>query len=270
MTKVRTRVEDQSNPSDTAGAVSDDGTGADHIGRYSADRVALRAYELYLARGGSDGQDFDDWLAAERELSIGAVPEQTRRMMADRRQPFVLVADDDRDTRELYRACFDTNGYRTAEAGTGPRPSSSAVEIVPDVLLTDYVLPDVDGLTIARRLKADGRTAAIRILMVTGYANAGPRTGRRSPSASIVCSSNPAFRRPSCVRCRARLPAPPHRAARPSAAYRRRRRRASAMNSARCRLRSRERCTGERYRRDAPDARGRISIAHLAAHRRDP
>lgn len=33
------------------------------------DRVAMRAYELYLARGGSDGRDFDDWLTAERELS---------------------------------------------------------------------------------------------------------------------------------------------------------------------------------------------------------
>lgn len=93
-------------------------------------------------------------------------------MIAHSRQPFVLVADDDRDTRELYRACFDTNGYRTAEAGTGSQAIVSAVEIVPDVLLTDYVLPDVDGLTIARRLKGDGRTAAIRILMVTGYANA--------------------------------------------------------------------------------------------------
>jgi hypothetical protein len=30
--------------------------------------VARRAYELYLARGGSDGQAMDDWLAAEREL----------------------------------------------------------------------------------------------------------------------------------------------------------------------------------------------------------
>lgn len=90
--------------------------------------------------------------------------------MTDRRHPFVLVADDDRDTRELYRACFDTNGYRTAEAATGSQAFVSAVEIVPDVLLTDYVLPDVDGLTIARRLKADRRTASIRILMVTGYA----------------------------------------------------------------------------------------------------
>jgi CheY-like chemotaxis protein len=90
--------------------------------------------------------------------------------MTDRRQPFVLVADDDRDTRELYRACFDTSGYRTAEAATGSQAFVSAVEIVPDVLLTDYVLPDVDGLTVARRLKADVRTSAIRILMVTGYA----------------------------------------------------------------------------------------------------
>jgi hypothetical protein len=31
-------------------------------------RVAQRAYELYLARGGSDGRDMDDWLNAEREL----------------------------------------------------------------------------------------------------------------------------------------------------------------------------------------------------------
>lgn len=35
------------------------------------DRVAQRAYELYLARGGADGQDFDDWLTAERELTSG-------------------------------------------------------------------------------------------------------------------------------------------------------------------------------------------------------
>lgn len=104
-------------------------------------------------------------------------------MRSDRRQPFVLVADDDRDTRELYRACFDTNGYRTAEAGTGSQAIVSSVEIVPDVLLTDYVLPDVDGLTIARRLKADRRTAGIRILLVTGYAH--PDLQQKAGAAGI-------------------------------------------------------------------------------------
>jgi hypothetical protein len=33
------------------------------------DRIATRAYELYLARGGGDGEALDDWLSAERELS---------------------------------------------------------------------------------------------------------------------------------------------------------------------------------------------------------
>ncbi len=93
-------------------------------------------------------------------------------MIATRPDPIVLVADDDRDTRELYRACFDTSGYRTAEAATGSQAIVAAVEIVPDVLLTDYVLPDIDGLTIARRLHTDPRTAGIHILMITGFANA--------------------------------------------------------------------------------------------------
>lgn len=33
------------------------------------ERIALRAYELYLSRGGADGRDMDDWLDAERELA---------------------------------------------------------------------------------------------------------------------------------------------------------------------------------------------------------
>jgi len=100
-----------------------------------------------------------------------------------RSEPVILVADDDRDTRELYRACFDTSGYRTAEAGTGSQAIVSAVEMVPDILLTDYVLPDIDGLTIARRLKGDRRTRGIRILMVTGYGN--PALERRAVDAGI-------------------------------------------------------------------------------------
>ena len=102
---------------------------------------------------------------------------------AVRSEPVVLVADDDRDTRELYRACFDTNGYYTAEAGTGSQAIVAAVELVPDILLTDYVLPDIDGLTIARRLKSDRRTAAIRILMVTGFGN--PDLDRHAADAGI-------------------------------------------------------------------------------------
>jgi hypothetical protein len=63
-------------PSGTADDTQQDAGGADQIrgaeqasGQRSPDRIAARAYELYLARGGSDGGDFEDWLAAERELA---------------------------------------------------------------------------------------------------------------------------------------------------------------------------------------------------------
>lgn len=40
------------------------------------DRVARRAYELYLSRGGRDGQALDDWLVAERELQPPPEPHE--------------------------------------------------------------------------------------------------------------------------------------------------------------------------------------------------
>jgi len=43
--------------------------GATSANDYAHDRIAARAYELYLARGASDGMAIEDWLAAERELS---------------------------------------------------------------------------------------------------------------------------------------------------------------------------------------------------------
>ena len=117
-------------------------------------------------------------------------------MTSDRRRPFVLVADDDRDTRELYRACLDTSGYRTAEASNGSEAIVCAVEAVPDLLLTDYVMPDVDGLTIARRLKADPRTSGIHILHGHRLRRRTTSSAARRPPESTASFSSPACRRP--------------------------------------------------------------------------
>ncbi len=60
MAKARKRIETSQSP---------EGTDSGRSGQAdSRDRIAMRAYELYLARGGGDGMDFDDWLAAEREI----------------------------------------------------------------------------------------------------------------------------------------------------------------------------------------------------------
>jgi len=50
-------------------------TSANH--KHSREEIRLRAYEIYLERGGQAGNELDDWLQAERELEPSAAPEAT-------------------------------------------------------------------------------------------------------------------------------------------------------------------------------------------------
>lgn len=85
------------------------------------------------------------------------------------RAPSILVVDDDRDTRELYRACFDLSGFMTAEAATGRDALATARRLLPDILLTDLILPDIDGFEVVQQLKQDAATAGICVILLTGY-----------------------------------------------------------------------------------------------------
>jgi hypothetical protein len=66
MAKPKKRQDDGNSPEYSAPPPGDQNGNDSGNG---SERIASRAYELYLARGGSDGQAWDDWLAAERELS---------------------------------------------------------------------------------------------------------------------------------------------------------------------------------------------------------
>jgi DUF2934 family protein len=70
MAKSKKRPEgdmsDPEQPPPATGREAIHGNNADY-----GDRVSQRAYELYLARGRADGRDFDDWIAAEREVTNG-------------------------------------------------------------------------------------------------------------------------------------------------------------------------------------------------------
>ena len=72
MPKTRKRHEGEPSSFDHPG-------GNDNGNANLSERVAARAYELYLERGRTDGRDWDDWLAAERELSGSAPPGESRK-----------------------------------------------------------------------------------------------------------------------------------------------------------------------------------------------
>ncbi len=87
----------------------------------------------------------------------------------------ILVVEDNELNMKLLRDVLFATGYRTLEATTGTEAVEQAVAHVPDLVLMDIQLPDIDGVQALHRLRADERTAAIPVLAVTAQAMQGDR-----------------------------------------------------------------------------------------------
>jgi two-component system response regulator MprA len=77
----------------------------------------------------------------------------------------LLVVDDDPRITDLLRRVLAFEGYSVAVAATGEDALSRALERPPDLIVLDRMLPGLDGLEVARRIRAAGDT--VPILMLT-------------------------------------------------------------------------------------------------------
>ena len=84
--------------------------------------------------------------------------------------PLVLVVDDFQDNREMFAEFLSLSGFRVAEASTGREAIDRGFELLPDVILMDLSLPELDGWEATRQLKNDPRTRHIPIVALTGHA----------------------------------------------------------------------------------------------------
>ena len=82
--------------------------------------------------------------------------------------PFhALVIGDEPDLRELLHVHLGRPGCRVSGAQTGWRGGEQAVADPPDVVVLDIMPPDIDGRDVARRPRADARTARCPIVLCT-------------------------------------------------------------------------------------------------------
>ena len=79
----------------------------------------------------------------------------------------ILIVDDHEDNIELLRARLEAWGYRTVCAMDGASALRSVYESPPDLILLDVMMPEIDGIEVARRIKADGSLPFIPIIMQT-------------------------------------------------------------------------------------------------------
>ena len=73
----------------------------------------------------------------------------------------VLVVDDELQIRRLLRVCLEANGYRVVEAATGQEGIREAAQCRPDVVILDLGLPDLDGVTVLKRLREWSRVPVV-------------------------------------------------------------------------------------------------------------
>ncbi len=83
--------------------------------------------------------------------------------------PLVLVVEDDEDAAAMYTASLEQMGYRTARESSGERGLDAALLLRPFAILMDVAMPGIGGIEATRLIKADPRTGATFVIVVTAH-----------------------------------------------------------------------------------------------------
>ncbi len=84
-------------------------------------------------------------------------------------KPAVLLIEDNEDGREMMATMLDVYGYPVLQSADGLDGVALATAHLPNVALVDIGLPGIDGYEVARRLRANPATGAMRLIALTGY-----------------------------------------------------------------------------------------------------
>jgi len=79
----------------------------------------------------------------------------------------ILIVDDDVDSLKLIGLMLQRHGYEVTAANSGAQALAKAEKDQPNLIILDVMMPDMNGLEVCRRLRANERTASIAIIMFT-------------------------------------------------------------------------------------------------------
>jgi two-component system, cell cycle response regulator DivK len=83
--------------------------------------------------------------------------------------PLVLIADDNRDIRDMYALYLSTVGYDVETAADGREAVVKALTMRPDLIVLDLQMPGVDGWRALQEIRGDVKTANTPIIVLTGH-----------------------------------------------------------------------------------------------------
>lgn len=93
-------------------------------------------------------------------------------MSAHGAQICILLVDDDIDITNLITRWLEREGYRVRSTGNGHAAIEAlSADPLPDLVLLDILLPKTSGLNVLRRLRAEERTRALPVVLMTALAS---------------------------------------------------------------------------------------------------
>lgn len=133
--------------------------------------AVLPVFEHHPEEGpASPGPDQSD----ESEAPATAAPDHEEESSPEDDEPRILVVEDHAELRHFIREDFSPE-YRVLVAEDGQQGLDVAVAEIPDLVLSDIMMPVMDGLELCRRLKEDERTSHIPVILLTSKSDAESR-----------------------------------------------------------------------------------------------
>ena len=96
----------------------------------------------------------------------------------------ILLAEDDASMREYLQRALQRVGYDVEAVGCGTEAMPLLQSEQFDLLLTDIVMPEMDGIELAQ--KAAAIDPAMRVMFITGFAAVALQSGRAAPEAKML------------------------------------------------------------------------------------
>ena len=116
------------------------------------------------------GARFRVELPLSRPEAVASAPAASGRPRLERLS--ILVIEDNADTRDVLKLMLEVEGASVETAENGEQGLRAAERLRPDIVLCDIGLPDIDGFEVARRVRARGELAGVRLIALTGYGRA--------------------------------------------------------------------------------------------------